>query len=838
MRRKDIKKDKVLKAITIGLATMLAVSSTPLTAFAEENEGSTEPSSNESGSGGGQESGEPNSGETQETGSSGGEENTGGSEESSPSVDDQTVQEIKEEVAEDYQPAQEAASSSTEEIVEAFNACSDESLLTNPVAAPAIVNDIVADINGADKDVKEIGTGLDTAQESETEAQISVAQADLSISQFEADMSSYNSTVQSLENNAAAVTTQADIANNNSNSIQVRKDAKEAAGQNLQNSKDNLAESEKKLAKAAADEEKARTDYETAQSDYEQAERDVEALEGLKNKSESAKKQLAEAKANAAKLKERAEENQKSLEAMESQYEATLIQFFREITKTATYAIDENGEVSLDIKTSTEKALQNNKINGSSTENANLLGRNLMQQIVTYMIKNDENVDWENADFKFGEKESRMTEKDRKPAYQGVVFESDDNIRDEKGKSTGHGQLQVTINKDRSSRGNAGAGDVKAGPDVGFYWSGLGRNDGGRTNRVHVTYKDKDGNLHDEYYNYIYKDTSKDDVEDIASSGPMFLGMIKQDTQTGKWSVVKVNDDKDFYNYSKLQSAIEAAQDLSQFGTIESEIKEAQDEVDRLQTEIDKIANRSIDKGYLNSLKERLISAQSALKEAQDNKEELTQIVEEAQRVFDSILILEPATGGGENTTPPAADTGSEEDPDEDAGTLADEAPAPAAVSDSAGPRAEDISSYIESTLRTVPSLASMDISIGSPSGVAGVRRGASDSGVAGVRTYSPDELQAMLDGVAPTLDKVYDQKDNINTSVEKDTSMPKYKRLEDNQVPLASTPLEEKDHGFSWLWAAIAACAAAIVKTIHTERRRILLAKRSKQEDHNERAE
>ncbi len=154
------------------------------------------------------------------------------------------------------------------------------------------------------------------------------------------------------------------------------------------------------------------------------------------------------------------------------------------------------------------------------------------------------------------------------------------------------------------------------------------QNDNGRSNRIKVTYTDKDGVDHVEYYNYLYKSKKYDDEIDV-ENGAIYLALIKYDDESGKWETSAVEDENNFDDYNKLTKALQAIEDLEKYEKAREAVDEAMEKVTTLE---EMIASLSIESpSNLSKLEDALAQAKEELDEATVRKQELEGIVEEAR---------------------------------------------------------------------------------------------------------------------------------------------------------------------------------------------------------------
>ncbi|MCR5267799.1 MAG: hypothetical protein K6E16_04725 [Lachnospiraceae bacterium] len=106
------------------------------------------------------------------------------------------------------------------------------------------------------------------------------------------------------------------------------------------------------------------------------------------------------------------------------------------------------------------------------------LNRYLAKMLIDYMISNDENVDPETANLQIAVKEAGL---EMRKASEGTVFTNNEGVD----------QTVVT-----GSKKDINGETVYAGEQTELYQKRSNQNDNGRTNRLKVTYTDKDGVEH------------------------------------------------------------------------------------------------------------------------------------------------------------------------------------------------------------------------------------------------------------------------------------------------------------------------------------------------------
>jgi hypothetical protein len=329
-----------------------------------------------------------------------------------------------------------------------------------------------------------------------------------------------------------------------------------------------LKDAQKKFQNALAAKEEADKAFDAAN----------EKIEHAQINSAAAYKELQDAKDNLDALKEKATAKQEELEAIQKQYYALQVQYYRKagINGDTTIEIEnEKGEKEKvkvfgeDGKLNTDYAAQwiveKNKVeaNAEPGEEAWKIGRYLMKELIEAKLKEEGATDIVvGAQFKGSS---------RVDAWEVDVYPNEDE----------HGADQV-IKKDINNKWYIS----EVGEKVDVYKAGTETKDRGRTNRFEVTYK-KGNETITEYYNYVFKNP-KYDLKDLTSEqikkemeeGPIYLAQIKQGTD-GNWYTEEVKGAND--NYKVLVNAI------NQYDEAEKARKAAEDKVAELQGQISEI---------------------------------------------------------------------------------------------------------------------------------------------------------------------------------------------------------------------------------------------------------
>lgn len=468
--------------------------------------------------------------------------------------------------------------------------------------------------------------------------------------------------LQTMYNGTSAVFDNADSAVNNATTANTSSSEEEARAA-ASNARGNLATAESNLATIEAAYTEADNKLTTAQADY-------DAALGQYNKANAeltkAHNDLKDAKTNATAVNEKMKglkaivdnmeqkvsdysESVKELEDMRDQYYAMLVYYHR-TNKTAVY----NEDGTLNVEASAKKGEMTTKRDNLSYE----LGRDLASQMVEYIVMHEENVDPATADFKFGVTDSDITDKKVKAetvsAREGTVFTNSD----KNGKNKG---VDQTATKDPNADGNNAYhldinGDKvynKQAYDITRYTTNQG--DAGRTNFFVATYKDKDGNEITRNFNYIFKESAYGDAMDF-ESGTIFLAEITKG-EDGKYVATRLSG-KDYVmdDYQQLQKAIAATEIIKQYEAVKKAVDEAAAKVDELEKQIAYLESVKIDSSKLTELAGRLDAARGQLAEYSSTKEELEGEVAKARAAVAAIDLSRFGSGDSDTSDGTADD--------------------------------------------------------------------------------------------------------------------------------------------------------------------------------------
>lgn len=770
--RKNVKNDKVIKAITIGLAAMIAATSIPTSVYADEAEGADNSSSQPEASG-------ESSSESSESQS----ENTGSSSEDS-SAAAQTAGECVEMVNNDVPAAAEAVN----DAVVAIEAIDPANKVISP-EDQAIVADIqdglvevagdIALIGDEEGNLAEASAVIGEALVSDLAAENAANVAEEQLAEAKTQQTNFNNAKQDTTEDADSAIDNSDVANT-SNSRSEAYQAKDDAEAALEEAKEGLAAATEAYDKTAEAVAKADDEYNKA----------VEQQAKANKKLEEAKAALNDASANATAANERLKEiqsqmdalNQKvedlakqkeDLEKLNDQYYKLMVHFYRE-KGAAKY---DNG--TLDIEASAEAA--KSKETSTASENTFMVGRALMAELIEFKLKAN-GVD--PSAIHIGEKVEGGVKKEMS---EGNL------VKDDKGND------RVTI-----------------GDKEDIWLADYGKGNVGRGNAFKVTYTIVEDGVEKEvteYYNYVLK--SKEGEKDL-ENGPIFLAKIDL-SKTGEDMVSRDTDPNnmdDLRNLNKrIEEAMKAARILDEYEAAKSAVDEAQKLVEDLTSAIDTLNKTELkfSNEKVNALKDALEAAKEELEAAKEEKSALEDKVDEAQKAVDSIDLSRF------NVTPA-------DDADDDTEDTADEAAittAPAAVVTPAG------------VTVTVPGLGIAPIVLpAAPAAVA--QAGASEStpagGVLGARVA--EDLEERVFGgkleegaeedfvIAPNTDLVEEV-----FGMDDDETGRKLVKIENNAVPLAAMPKEDNVK-MNWWWLLIILLLGATGKKMYDEHQKKVAAR------------
>ena len=578
-----MKNKKVIKAITIGLAAMMGITSSPIEILAND-----------------------------------GQENINSENQNQENTQQESTQ--NDSVSETAGSCADIINENNNQISNITEAINDASTEVGKITDNNEILTIQSELQEGANDIAKVGGDLEIAVEAFNQALTADLNVDKALDEKNenSSISNINTAKEQINNfNDANTTTtkdandaidQAKIANT-SNSQTEAYAAKDEAVKELNNAEKGLkaAETAYDLADDAVKE--AEKKYNTAVNEQEKAVKQLNEAKAKLNSANAnataANEMLKAAQAKMDKLNNevtKLAQSKEDLEALKDQYYKLMVHFYRD-TKINSAVYDAEGK--LDIAASAAKAEANGKFeNTSATENTMKIGRELMKDLVMYKLKANGA-----EDIKFAVQENGLTKKE---SADGEL------VTDTKGND------RVTIEETQNQ-----------------YWD-YPSGDDGRHHNVKVTYTItlEDGTKKEitEYYNYIYKAKKYNDDMDM-TSGPVYLanidpkeGTVERDTDANNMDdFIKLNDE--------INKAIEASKVIDEYNNAKKAVDDAQALVDTLNKTIDTLSkkNLEIDATRIKDLKDKLDEAKELLKTATENKKTLEDKVEEARKAVAAI---------------------------------------------------------------------------------------------------------------------------------------------------------------------------------------------------------
>ena len=559
--RRNIKNDKVIKAITIGLATMIAATSAPVDVLADEVSENTTVNN-------------PQQDEQSQT-----------EEQISDAVETIEGTPANETTG---APAEAGALELIADADKKVDEYADSFGFTDSEVNAVIQQDLTDAANYiADKE----GTGVNINGEASNGAEKDLKDAKTLVAEGYDDVDKANDAMENIVTSSNQVFDTANEINkeNNNGKNDLIETVKNYADSANAASDYNAAvgfqgQAQQTYNNAATALEQAKSKYETALAAKKAADEKFEAandkIEHAQINSAEAYKKLVNAKSELDKLQVEAEEKQQELEAIQKQYYALQVQYYRKagINGNTTIEIEnKNGEKEKvkvfgeDGKLNTDYAAQwiveKNKVeaNAEPGEEAWKIGRYLFKELVEAKLKEEgaENI-------VFG---AKVDESFRQPqdAWEVDVYANKNE----------NGAHQV-IKKDANNQWVIS----EVGEKLVVYKATTVTKDRGRTNRFAVTYT-KNGKPVTEYYNYVFKNPNPEyDKADLnMEEGPIYLAQIKPllDEQGNQskdekgnllWETERVEGAYD--NYKELVNIV------NQYGEAQQAVKDATDKVEKL----------------------------------------------------------------------------------------------------------------------------------------------------------------------------------------------------------------------------------------------------------------
>ena len=343
--RKNIKNDKVLRAITIALATMITVSASPVNVLAEEN---AEPDNDTN------------------TSESSSEESSSSSEESQ-SEETSTVSEAAE-VCETAEAIIDGTAAESTLPVAIENAAEAVAAVETSFVAPA---ETIEEITAA---LTEAGETVAATQETVAAAQTNIAAAQEAQDIADTMANAAAASVDTINNEIAKINEAANSENTDLASLEAgletANNAYETASAAATQAEAELQAAEIAHDKAVAELDKANEAIRNAQGNATAAQERMKAAQAKVDALESKVNTLAE--------------NKEALENLQAQYYNFLVHYYRNDAKTAVY--HEDG--SLDLEKSAAKAVAEGKaVDPGFCTNSLLLGRDLLKELVSLKVK-------------------------------------------------------------------------------------------------------------------------------------------------------------------------------------------------------------------------------------------------------------------------------------------------------------------------------------------------------------------------------------------------------------------------------------------------------------------
>ncbi len=606
--RKNIKNDKVIKAITIGLASMIAVTSSPVSVLAED-EAQAEPAaqtSNESQS-----------------------ENTNNTNESSAAA--QTAGTCTE-VANTEVPAAVEAVSEASAAVEAIPGVvdlADQTVVDGIGTGLAEVSADITALGSNDGDLANASELIGEALVADLKADTAVTAAEGQLTEAAAQQAVFAQADTKTEDNSSSAVDKAEVANTSSSKVEAYQ-AKDDAEAALSAAKDGLAAATEAYDKTSEAVSKAEREYNTAVDEQKAtADRLAEAKEALKKadtNATAANERMKALQSQMDNLNSKVEDlaNQKEdLEKLNEQYYKLMVHFYRDDKiKCAVY----NSDGTLNIEKSAEKAKGKNT--AAANENTFKVGRALMAELIEFKLK------------------------------AAGVDPSTIHIGEQVAGGTAKKMSEGELTKD-----NSGNDRVVMSSEEDIWFANYGKGNDGRGNAVKVTYtvtENGEEKTVTEYYNYVLK--SKEGEKDL-ENGPIYLAKIDINA-TGEDMISRDTDENNMDDLRNLNAriakAMKAAQILDEYAAAKKEVDEAAKLVDELTEAIDKLNKTDIriSAEKVENLGKALLQAKKDLKDASDRKDELEGMVADAQAAVDGIdlsrfneSLEETGTDSAERTT-------------------------------------------------------------------------------------------------------------------------------------------------------------------------------------------
>lgn len=518
-------------------------------------------------------------------------------------------------------------------------------MLTKAIAVALSFSIMFGQTIGAHADELNTATGLyeegialvETAEEEVEGADFEEIEA-ADMTDTSSDLGDYDDAAKELADAAEATIADADTANTS--------DSRDEAYAAKDSAEANLSEAETKLNESLTALENAQAAYAEADAAQQEAEAAYVEAEAALNDTEADTAAAREALEAAKQAIEVQEAKKNDLEKIEAQYYGELVYFFYLAVGENNIVFDNEGR--LDVEKTTAKMTDAQIANAGNKDDDFLFrfGRKLTKELVEYMILNREDVDPETAEFTFGTTGTITTEK---TAQEAVVFTNE------------HGHDMVVNKEPNAFKRDISQNEVYGGATEKYLWGTTSYNKG-RGNHTEVTYKDVSGNLHTEYYNYVRKNVSENDVPDF-ENGNLYLAVITQGAD-GKWYPTRVEDENNYDDYTKLTEAIAALNQIEDYNKAREDVEAALARVEALEATLATLTeSATATKANLELVRSALDAAKETLEAAEANKESLQATYEEAKAAVESIdlsrfnIVVVPAPAATETpATEPAVE--------------------------------------------------------------------------------------------------------------------------------------------------------------------------------------
>lgn len=414
-------------------------------------------------------------------------------------------------------------------------------------------------------------------------------------------------------------------------------EAKDLAEGNLADAKEKLDEAVTAYVEAGNEIKEVEGKISEAEEAYNEA---AEAIEKAGEDNAQAKKDLEDALAKIAKE----ESNKEKLEAIQDQYYAMMVYYYRALNGRDNAEYNEDGTLNIEANAALLTEEKINNFAASPDAKLMLLGRDLTGKLVEYMVINGD-ADEEDAQFKFAYEGKTVKE-----AQEAVLFTNKNN-HDQA--LAGKNEKGTDINKQT----------VYANETYTQKWNNTSYKDNGRTNRVSASYVDEDGEEQVSYYNYVFKSTAYGDAIDV-ENGMFYLAEIKLD-ENNKWTVNRVNDENNYDDYNKLVEAIDAIKDYTK---AKEDAAKALAKIELLNSKIETLeSSKSEQKARIEALNKEIALAKEALATATATKDELEAAYKEAKEMVESIdlsrfIVVEVISENAEEAATPAVATPAADD--------------------------------------------------------------------------------------------------------------------------------------------------------------------------------